>query len=95
MEPDEEQSVGHRQLRLRGNAPAQDVQLMPQYDDLSLECARALNGETRTWRNRIRNAIIAHQPTRSHPSRQRGWSIRYRQALLHFNVTQPRVVDRA
>jgi hypothetical protein len=36
-----------------------------------------LNGETRTWRNRIRNAIIAHQPTRSHPSRQRGWSIRY------------------
>jgi hypothetical protein len=36
------QSVGHRQLRLRGNAPAQDVQLMPQYDDLSLELRTCL-----------------------------------------------------
>src|SRR5258708_24954957 len=37
MEPDEEQSVGHRQLRLRGNAPAQYVQLMPQQHDLCFQ----------------------------------------------------------
>src|SRR6266851_10201673 len=37
MEPDEEQSVGYRQLRLRGNAPAQHVQLMPQQHDLSFQ----------------------------------------------------------
>jgi hypothetical protein len=37
MEPDEEQSVGHRQLRLRGNAPAQHVQLMPQHHDLGFQ----------------------------------------------------------
>jgi hypothetical protein len=37
MEPDEEQSVGYRQLRLRGNAPAQHVQLMPQQHDLGFQ----------------------------------------------------------
>jgi pimeloyl-ACP methyl ester carboxylesterase len=42
MEPDEEQSVDNGQFRLRGNAPVQDVQLMPQYDDLSLELRTCL-----------------------------------------------------
>ena len=37
IEPDEEQSVGHRQFRLRGNPPAQHVQLMPQHDDLGFQ----------------------------------------------------------
>jgi hypothetical protein len=37
MEPDEEQSVGYHQLRLRGNAAAQHVQLMPQQDDLGFQ----------------------------------------------------------
>jgi hypothetical protein len=37
MEPDEEQSVGYRQLRLRGNPPAQHVQLMPQQHDLGFQ----------------------------------------------------------
>jgi hypothetical protein len=37
IEPDKEQSVGHRQLRLRGNAPAQQVQLMPQQHNLSFK----------------------------------------------------------
>src|SRR5260370_42377087 len=32
-----EQSVGYCQLRLRGTAPAQHVQLMPQHDDLGLQ----------------------------------------------------------
>src|SRR5271169_2991189 len=35
IEPDEEQSVENCQFRLRGNAPAQHVQLMPQHHDLS------------------------------------------------------------
>jgi hypothetical protein len=37
IEPDEEQSVGNRQSRFRGNLSTQDVQLMPQLDDLSLK----------------------------------------------------------
>jgi len=37
IEPNEEQSVGYRKFRLRGNAPAQHVQLMPQDDDLGLK----------------------------------------------------------
>jgi hypothetical protein len=37
IEPHEEQSIGCRQFRLRGNAPAQHVQLMPQHDDLSFQ----------------------------------------------------------
>src|SRR6266853_3351183 len=37
IEPDEEQSVGHRKFRLRGNAPVQHAQLMPQDDDLGLK----------------------------------------------------------
>ena len=37
IEPDEEQSVGHRQFRLRGNAPAQHIQLMPQQHDLGFQ----------------------------------------------------------
>src|SRR5829696_2336033 len=41
IEPDEEQSVGYRQLRLRRNAPTQHVQLMPQHDDLGFQpCLR-------------------------------------------------------
>src|SRR6266850_2612102 len=37
IEPDEDQSVGDRESRLRGNAPAQHVQLMPQHNDLGLQ----------------------------------------------------------
>ena len=37
IEPDEEQPVDYRQLRLRRTAPAQHAQLMPQYDDLGLK----------------------------------------------------------
>src|SRR4030088_2427704 len=37
IEPDKDQSVGDRQLRVRGNAPAQHVQLMPQQDDLGFQ----------------------------------------------------------
>ena len=37
IKPDEKQSVGYRQLRLRGNAPAQHVQLMPQHHDLGFQ----------------------------------------------------------
>ena len=41
MEPDEEQSVGDGQFRLRRNAPAQHVQLMPQQQDLGFQpCLR-------------------------------------------------------
>jgi transposase InsO family protein len=35
-----------------------------------------LNGETRTWRNRIRNPIMEAQPTSTRPLRQFGWSFR-------------------
>src|SRR6267154_2418828 len=37
IEPDKEQSVGDRQLRVRGNAPAQHVELMPQQDNLGFQ----------------------------------------------------------
>src|SRR5712664_4792479 len=37
IEPDKEQSVRHRQLRLRGYALTQHVQLMPQHDDLGFQ----------------------------------------------------------
>src|ERR1700704_2875810 len=37
IEPDKEQSVGDRQFRVRGNAPAQHVQLMPQQDNLGFQ----------------------------------------------------------
>jgi hypothetical protein len=42
MEPDQKQSVDDGQFRLRGNAPAQNVQLMPQHDDLGLELRTCL-----------------------------------------------------
>src|SRR5260370_31559721 len=37
IEPDKEQSVRHRQLRLRGYALTQHVQLMPQHDDVGFQ----------------------------------------------------------
>src|SRR5580700_10470472 len=37
IEPDKEQSLRHRQLRLRGYALTQHVQLMPQHDDLGFQ----------------------------------------------------------
>ena len=37
IEPDKQQSVRHRQLRLRGYALAQHVQLMPKHDDLGFQ----------------------------------------------------------
>jgi hypothetical protein len=37
IEPDEGQSVGNGQARLRGNFPAQDVQLMSENRDLGFE----------------------------------------------------------
>ena len=37
IEPDKDQSVGDRQFRVRRNAPAQHVQLMPQQDDLGFQ----------------------------------------------------------
>ena len=37
IEPDEEQSVGHRQFGLRGDASAQHVQLMPQHHNLRFQ----------------------------------------------------------
>jgi hypothetical protein len=37
IEPDEEQSVRHRQPRLRGRALAQHIQLMPQQHDLGFQ----------------------------------------------------------
>jgi len=41
IEPDEEQTVDYRQFGLRGNAPAQHVQLMTQQDDLGFQpCLR-------------------------------------------------------
>jgi hypothetical protein len=41
IEPDKDQSVGDRQFRVRGNAPAQHVQLMPQQDNLGFQpCLR-------------------------------------------------------
>ena len=39
-------------------------------------CASVLNGETRTWRNRIRNPIMEAQRTSTRPSCQFGWSFR-------------------
>jgi hypothetical protein len=40
IEPDEDQSVGHRELRLCGQPSTQHVHLMPQQDDLGFQ-ARA------------------------------------------------------
>jgi hypothetical protein len=37
IEPDEEQSVGHRELRLWGQPSTQDSHLMPQQDDLGFQ----------------------------------------------------------
>src|SRR6202171_228237 len=37
IEPDKEQSVRHRQLRVRGYAQTQHVQLMPKHDDLGFQ----------------------------------------------------------
>ena len=37
IKPDEEQSVGHRKLRLWGQSSTQDVHLMPQQDDLGFQ----------------------------------------------------------
>src|SRR5260370_7570926 len=37
IEPDKEQAVRHRQLRLRGYALTQHVQLMPHHDDLGFQ----------------------------------------------------------
>jgi hypothetical protein len=37
IEPDEEQSIGHRTFRLRGYALAQHIQLMPQQHDLGFQ----------------------------------------------------------
>jgi hypothetical protein len=43
MEPNEEQAIGHRNFRFRGNPPAQHVQPMPQQHDLSLKPCLRLN----------------------------------------------------
>src|SRR5260370_30194050 len=37
IETDEEQAIGDRQFRLRGNTPAQHVQLMRQHDDFGFQ----------------------------------------------------------
>src|SRR5216683_2569046 len=37
IQPQEEQSVGHRELRLWGQPSTQDVHLMPQQDDLGFQ----------------------------------------------------------
>jgi hypothetical protein len=37
IQPDEEQSVGDRQFRLRGDTAAQHVQLMPKQHDLGFQ----------------------------------------------------------
>ena len=52
--------------------------------------ACVLIDETRTWRNRLRNALIQRQPNRSRRSSQPGWSFRHR----HPSVRRAAIVTR-
>jgi hypothetical protein len=54
---------------------------MPQDDDFGFQPCLRLERRDHDWIDRIRNAIIALQPTGSFLSCPRGWSIRYGQVV--------------